>query len=59
MARKERSGDKLMDKGLTDRRYNNPQDARIQKKRLDEALRKLRGQAQIVKGLGDGAESTA
>lgn len=28
--------------GLTDQRYNNPQDARIQKKNLDKALSKLR-----------------
>ena len=44
MARKERPGDKLMDKKLTDGRYKKPLDARIQTKRLDEALRKLREQ---------------
>ena len=44
MTRKERPGDKLIDKRLTDRRYNNPQDVRIQKKKLDKALRKLREQ---------------
>ncbi|MBA7673010.1 hypothetical protein ES703_81198 [subsurface metagenome] len=31
-------------KNLTDQRYKNPQDARIQEKKLDKALRKLRGE---------------
>lgn len=44
MARKKRPGEELMDKKLTDQRYNNPQDARIQKRKLDKALSKLRGQ---------------
>jgi hypothetical protein len=29
--------------GLTDQRYINPQDARIQKRKLDKALSRLRG----------------
>ena len=43
MARKKgtRIGERSRE-GLTDQRYNNPQDARIQKRKLDEALRKLK-----------------
>jgi hypothetical protein len=42
MARKERPGEKLIDKNLTDDRYNNPQDARIQERKLEKSLEKLR-----------------
>ena len=44
MARKKgtRIGEKSRE-GLTDQRYTNPQDARIQKRKLDKALRKLKG----------------
>jgi hypothetical protein len=43
MARKKgtRIGERSRE-GLTDQRYNNPQDARIQKQKLDKALDKLR-----------------
>ena len=43
MARKKgtRIGEKSRE-GLTDQRFNNPQDARIQKNRLDKAMQKLR-----------------
>jgi hypothetical protein len=47
MARKERPGEKLMDKRLTDDRFNNPQDPRIDPqtpgRKLRESLRKRRG----------------
>lgn len=43
MARKKgtRIGEKSRE-GLTDQRYNDPQDARIQKKNLDKAMERLR-----------------
>ena len=43
MARKKgtRIGEKSRE-GLTDQRFNNPQDAQIQKKNLDKAMEKLR-----------------
>ncbi len=43
MARKKgtRIGEKSRE-GLIDQRFNNPQDARIQKKNLDKAMEKLR-----------------
>ncbi|MBA7675640.1 hypothetical protein ES703_83876 [subsurface metagenome] len=45
MARKKETciGEKSRE-GLTDQRYINPQDARIQKRKLDKALSRLRGQ---------------
>jgi len=45
MARKKgtRIGERSRE-GLTDQRYNNPQDARIQKHKLNKALDKLRKQ---------------
>jgi len=42
MARKERLGEKLMDKRLTDDRYNNPVDERIQERKLRKSLENLR-----------------
>ena len=42
MARKERPGEKLMDKGLTDDRYTKPLDARIQERKLKKSLDNLR-----------------
>ena len=42
MARKEQSGDKLMDKKLTDRRFSNPLDPRIQERKLNKSLSNLR-----------------
>jgi hypothetical protein len=39
MARKERPGEKLMDKRLTDERFNNPQDRRIDPQTLGRKLR--------------------
>ena len=45
MARKKgtRIGEKARE-GLTDQRYTDPQDARIQKRKLDKALERLRKQ---------------
>ena len=44
MARKKRSPiEELSRKGLTDQRYIDPQDARIQERKLKEALDKLSG----------------
>lgn len=42
MARKERPGEKLMDKRPTDDRYNDPLDVRIQERKLKEALDNLK-----------------
>ena len=42
MARKKRPGEDLMDKKLTDGRYNNPQDVRIQERKYKESLSNLR-----------------
>mgnify|MGYP007034177140 CR=1 FL=1 len=42
MPRKERPGEKLMDKRLTDDRYNKPLDVRIQERKLNKALENLR-----------------
>ncbi len=43
MARKKRPGEELMDKKLTDQRYNNPQDPRIYKQILKKGHRRLGG----------------
>ena len=43
MARKKGTRIGELSRKSSDGRYNNPQDARIQKKRLDKALSKLRG----------------
>jgi len=42
MARKKRPGEDLMDKKLTDGRYNDPQDVRIQARKLRKSLENLR-----------------
>jgi len=42
MARKKRPGEELMDKKLTDRRFLNPLDPRIQERKLNKSLSNLR-----------------